>query len=34
MFLVLRSGCQWNALDATLICPGSTVHDRFQEWAC
>src|SRR2546421_7742325 len=23
---------QWKALDATLFCPGSTAHDRFQEW--
>lgn len=29
---VLRTGCQWNALDATGICPSSTAHDRFQEW--
>ena len=29
---VLRTGCQWKALDATGICPGSTAHDRFQEW--
>jgi transposase len=30
---VLRTGCQWKALDATRFCPGSTAHDRFQEWA-
>ena len=29
---VLRTGCQWKALDATRFCPGSTAHDRFQEW--
>src|SRR5688572_20181623 len=29
---VLRTGCQWNALDATGICPSSTAHDRFQQW--
>ncbi len=29
---VLRTGCQWKALDATKFCPGSTAHDRFQEW--
>lgn len=28
----LRTGCQWKALDATGICPGSTAHDRFQRW--
>ena len=32
IFLVLRTGCQWKALDATRFCPGSTAHDRFQEW--
>jgi transposase len=30
---VLRTGCQWKALNATRFCPGSTAHDRFQEWA-
>jgi transposase len=29
---VLRTGCQWKALDATRFCAGSTAHDRFQEW--
>jgi len=29
----LRCGCQWKALSATGICPSSTAHDRFQEWA-
>ena len=29
---VLRTGCQWKALDATGICSGSTAHLRFQEW--
>ena len=29
---VLRTGCQWKALDATRFCPGSTAHDRFQRW--
>lgn len=33
IFFRLRTGCQWKALDATGICPGSTAHDRFQEWA-
>ena len=32
IFFVLRTGCQWKALDATEFCPGSTAHDRFQEW--
>lgn len=31
-FFVLRTGCQWKALDATGICSGSTAHARFQEW--
>ena len=29
---MLRTGCQWKALDATGICSGSTAHPRFQEW--
>lgn len=33
IFFVLRTGCQWQALNATGICPSSTAHDRFQEWA-
>jgi transposase len=32
LLFVLRTGCQWNALNATGICPSSTAHDRFQEW--
>ena len=32
IFFVLRTGCQWNALNATGICPSSTAHDRFQQW--
>src|SRR4051812_9370841 len=32
IFFVLRTGCQWKALDATKFCPGSTAHDRFQQW--
>jgi transposase len=32
IFFVLRTGCQWRALDATGICDGSTAHRRFQEW--
>jgi putative transposase len=31
IFYVLRTGCQWGALDATALCPHSTAHDRFQE---
>jgi transposase len=33
IFYVLRTGCQWQALDQTELCPHSTAHDRFQEWA-
>ena len=32
IFFVLRTGCQWEALDETGICPHATAHDRFQEW--
>jgi putative transposase len=32
VFYVLRTGCQWKALDQTGICSGSTAHLRFQEW--
>lgn len=32
IFFVLRTGCQWRALDATGIVAGSTAHDRFQQW--
>ena len=32
IFCVLRTGCQWKALDAINICSGSTAHLRFQEW--
>ena len=32
IFYVLRTGCQWKALDATGICSGSTTHLLFQEW--
>src|SRR5215471_13537927 len=32
IFFVLRTGCPWKALDATKFCPGSTAHDRFQQW--
>jgi putative transposase len=33
IFFVLRTGCQWGALDATGICSHSAAHRRFQEWA-
>src|SRR3984893_12394503 len=33
IFFVLRTGCHWNALDATGICNHSSAHRRFQEWA-
>lgn len=33
IFFVLRTGCQWEALDATGICKHSVAHKRFQEWA-
>jgi transposase len=29
---VLRTGCQWQALDQSELCAHSTAHDRFQEW--
>lgn len=32
IFYVLRTGCQWKALDETDLCSGSTAHTRFQEW--
>lgn len=32
IFYGLRTGCPWKALDQTELCPGSTAHDRFQEW--
>lgn len=32
IFLVLRTGCQWNALNAAGICSLSSAHRRFQEW--
>ena len=33
ILFVLRTGCQWNALNATGICSSSTAHLRFQQWA-
>src|SRR3569832_1569162 len=32
IFYRLRTGCQWNALNATGICSSSSAHRRFQEW--
>jgi transposase len=32
IFFVLKTGCQWNALNETGICSSSTAHLRFQEW--
>src|SRR5215204_3520261 len=32
IFFVLRTGCQWNALDATGICSCSSAYRRFREW--
>lgn len=31
-FFVLRTGCQWKALDARGLCKGSAAHSRFQQW--
>jgi len=33
IFFVLRTGCQWNALNETGLCSSSTAHSRFQEWS-
>jgi transposase len=32
IFYVLRTGCQWHALDQTELVAHSTAHDRFQAW--
>ena len=32
ILFVLRTGMQWNALNATGICSSSSAHRRFQEW--
>ena len=32
IFFVLRTGCQWQALNETGICSSSSAHRRFQEW--
>ena len=33
IFFVLRTGCQWNALQDTGLCSSRSAHRRFQEWA-
>src|SRR5262245_23436435 len=32
IFYVLRTGCQWEALNQTELCAKSTAHDRCQVW--
>src|SRR5258708_35085852 len=32
IFFVLRTGCQWQALDQTELCAPSTAHERFHAW--
>ena len=32
ILFLLRTGCQWNALDATGICTCSSAYRRFREW--
>ena len=32
ILFVLRTGCQWNALNATGICSSSSAHRWFQRW--
>ncbi len=32
IFFVLRTGCQWNALNATGLCSSFTAHRWFQRW--
>lgn len=32
ILFVLRTGCQWHALDATKICSHSSAYRRFREW--
>jgi putative transposase len=32
ILVVLRTGMQWNALNATGVCHSSSAHRRFQEW--
>jgi transposase len=32
ILLVLRTGMQWNALNATGVCSSSSAYRRFREW--
>ncbi len=32
ILFVLRTGCQWNSLDATGICTCASAYRRFREW--
>jgi len=32
ILFVLRTGCQWNALNLTGTCTSSSAHRRFVEW--
>ena len=32
ILFVLRTGCQWNALNGIGLCSSSSAHRRFQEW--
>lgn len=32
ILFVLRTGCQWEALNYTTLCKKSAAHRRFQEW--
>jgi transposase len=32
IFFVLRTGCQWKALNETGLCSSRSAHRRFQEW--
>jgi transposase len=32
ILFILRTGCQWNALNSTGICSSSSAHRRFWEW--
>lgn len=33
IFCVLRTGCQWKALQDTGLCSSRSAHRRFQAWA-
>ena len=33
IFFILRTGAQWNSLDATGICSCSSAYRRFREWS-